>query len=516
MPLFGSTQRTNTSRTNQKQISERGATGTLKFLNAAGTASNSQTSLRTKHSAKRISNYLASKIWILIICGSCGVLFGMRIFSAFLHKSKNSSSSVAASSFHQSPFSTSKAAVAGKTATATNDCLQTPEKMEPTKRKNLEERLKRALWSFFAGDALSSPTHWYYGGKSQVVSEYGHPIQDYTKPNKRLSGSILNKSDPNGGGRTKSILFGGGSAAVKDVSIIGDVINHGKLPFWAPGKSYHYHLSLQRGEITLEASIARVLMKSIVANGGKFDADHFRTAYMKFMQTPGSHNDTYASTCHRMFFANLVFRKLDPKDCPDNDQHNVDTIDGLVLPTITALASVGNGSGSATASATACAGVTRRSSVLGEVAGLWSKVVLAAFADDNPDESPSSSCFSDALSSFAEQTIRRRPNARVKDASTMSACYLGQSLPGLVDMVAKYSDDSKRVRGERVWEGLLANANVGGENVHRGSVMGAILGARASGPLPAKLIDGLYAKDDLEKEIDAFVEAVLPKPQQVQ
>ena len=37
-----------------------------------------------------------------------------------------------------------------------------------------------------AGDALASPTHWFYGGKRQVISEYGHPITDYTKPNKQI------------------------------------------------------------------------------------------------------------------------------------------------------------------------------------------------------------------------------------------------------------------------------------------------------------------------------------------
>jgi hypothetical protein len=39
-----------------------------------------------------------------------------------------------------------------------------------------------------------------------------------------------------------------------------------------------------------------------------------------------------------MFFANLIFNKKDPKDCPDNDGHNVDAIDGLVLPSVSALA----------------------------------------------------------------------------------------------------------------------------------------------------------------------------------
>ena len=51
---------------------------------------------------------------------------------------------------------------------------------------------------------------------------------------------------------------------------------------------------------------------------------------MSFMQTPGSHNDTYAATAHRMFFKNLIDGK-DPKQCPDNDGHNVDAIDALII-----------------------------------------------------------------------------------------------------------------------------------------------------------------------------------------
>lgn len=186
---------------------------------------------------------------------------------------------------------------------------------------DMENRLRGALWGFFAGDALASPTHWYYGGKQQIIQEYGGEIIDYTKPNRQLAGSILNKSDLNGGGRSKSF----GMSKFESKTIIGDVINHGKQNLWSPTKSIHYHATLQKGENTLEVSIARVLMKSIVQNGGIFDADHFRDAYVEFMTTPGSHNDTYASTCHRMFFANMIFRQLPPKDCPDNDHHNVDS-----------------------------------------------------------------------------------------------------------------------------------------------------------------------------------------------
>ena len=348
--------------------------------------------------------------------------------------------------------------------------------------------------SFFAGDALSSPTHWYYGGKRQIVADYGHEIIDYTKPNRRLAGSILNKSNIYGGGRS-----GYGS---KSISIIGDVINHGKKDLWSPTQSIHYHATLEKGENTLEAQLARVLMKSIVQSGGKFDANHFRNMYVQFMTTPGSHNDTYASTCHRMFFANMIYNQLPPEQCPDNDHHNVDTVDGLVLPTLVAMSQVGNHSSENVAIvASKCASVTRESSVLERTAGLWAQVVASSIQESDDTN------FANTLSSFSQHFLARRPNPNVNDASTMSACYLQQSLPGLVDMTSKYVSTDNGV-----WQGLLANANTGGENVHRGSVLGAILGARAGeSKLPAKLIQGLYAHSEIAKEIDDFVQAVLPR-----
>ena len=363
-----------------------------------------------------------------------------------------------------------------------------------------ESRLRGALWGFFAGDALSSPTHWYYGGLPQIQRDYGRAgITDYVKPVQRLSGSILNKSNINGGGR------GSFARTSKGISIIGDVINHGKRDLWDPTQQIHYHATLQRGENTHEVSIARVLMKSIVANKGKFNADHFRNAYIEFMTTAGSHNDTYANTCHRMFFANLVLRKLDPKDCPDNDMHNVDTIDGLVLPTITALALgsneeaaedvVGNGAAST-------AGVTRKSARLEGASRVWAKLVTSSLHE------PSNNRFlSESLPACAKGFgMWQMPSSKRPDQ--MTACYLDQSFPPALDMLAKY------IPVGDAWTGLLANANVGGENVHRGSVIGAVLGARAGMEnMPSQLRDGLYHHQELEKEINDFVKVVLSKKQ---
>jgi hypothetical protein len=208
------------------------------------------------------------------------------------------------------------------------------------------------------------------------------------------------------------------------------VINHGKLEYWNPNKSIHYHATLQAGENTLEMQLARVLMKSIVANNGMFDEDHFRKAYVEFMTTKGSHNDTYASTCHRMFFANMIFHKKDPKDCPDNDGHNVDAIDGLVLPSITALAETARRLSSAgnfdrlelseecrrtIQQATArTATVTRSSTLLAKVSEIWANLISAALIlpankdrGDNDMEQP--------LNDVARQLGIRNPIPNDKD-----------------------------------------------------------------------------------------------------
>jgi len=394
----------------------------------------------------------------------------------------------------------------------------------------VEARLRRALWSFFAADALAMPSHWYYGGSRQIRQHYGPTgITDYVRPSLELPGSILNKSDLSGGGRRS---FGGaGDSQTK--TIIGDVICHGKQEFWHPSKQIHYHATLQAGENTLEAQLARVVMKSMVeaaaAHGGNdddgqqhlFDADRFRNMYIDFMTTPGSHNDVYASTCHRMFFANLVYRKLPPDQCPDNDRHNVDTVDGLVLPTVVSLGVAANAAavaasrdGDATTvegrleadqtwrnqvatAAVECASTTRNSRPLARAATAWGQLVGNAVLFGTVGEMPAY---------MAQQLgFRRMPSVQTKDS--MTACYLDSAVPALLDNVVTH----EHLRTS-VWDALLVNANTGGENVHRGSCLGAVLGATSDEPeLNPRLIEGLYDRAQLEREIDDFVDAVLLK-----
>eukprot|EP00940_MAST-03C_sp_MAST-3C-sp2_P000815 g815.t1 len=184
--------------------------------------------------------------------------------------------------------------------------------MSTKKGVNLSDRVKGALYGLLIADALAKPTHWFYGGRSQVLREWGE-IKGYIDipANKTLYGSIMGKSNTGGGGRGDD-----------KGSIIGDVINHGKKQFWASGSQYHYHQGLKAGENTLEACLTRNAIATVVKDRGAFVPEDQLKAYISFMTTENSHNDTYASTSHRMFFKNLVERKLPPEQCPDNDHHN--------------------------------------------------------------------------------------------------------------------------------------------------------------------------------------------------
>jgi len=221
-------------------------------------------------------------------------------------------------------------------------------------RKASADRVGGALWGMLIGDALAMPTHWFYGGERQVKNMYAREITGYVKPVQALPGSIMNLSSTSGGGRGSS-----------KGDIVGTVINHGKKQYWTPTGSFHYHCTLQAGENTLEAQLCRLVMRSFAEKEGNFDPDSIRKNYVDFMTTPGSHNDCYASTCHRMFFANLQ-KGIPPERCPDNDNHNVDVIDGLAMTVPVALALAQRmPTTEVQKQAMACAALTRQSNVLG-------------------------------------------------------------------------------------------------------------------------------------------------------
>jgi len=180
------------------------------------------------------------------------------------------------------------------------------------------DRIKGALYGMLIADAFAMPAHWYYGGTRQVHQDYGGPIRTYQKPVTHLAGSIMNKSNTGGAGRGSD-----------RGTIIGDVINHGKRKYWRRGASYHYHVTLNKGDNTLEARLMRRVM-DVIGKTKEVNFQALQSEYVRFMTTPNSHNDCYASTAHRMFFKNYTEGKS-PDNCPDNDHHNVDTTDAITM-----------------------------------------------------------------------------------------------------------------------------------------------------------------------------------------
>jgi ADP-ribosylglycohydrolase len=78
------------------------------------------------------------------------------------------------------------------------------------------------------------------------------------------------------------------------------------------------------------------------------------------------------------------------------------------------------------------------------------------------------------------------------------ACYIDQSLPAVLYLILRYTGDFEAA--------MIANTNVGGDNCHRGAVLGSLMGA-AYGyqAIPDRWIRGLRCHDEIKREIDEFL-----------
>jgi ADP-ribosyl-[dinitrogen reductase] hydrolase len=81
-----------------------------------------------------------------------------------------------------------------------------------------------------------------------------------------------------------------------------------------------------------------------------------------------------------------------------------------------------------------------------------------------------------------------------------NACYPEHGLPLILYLAMRHNFDMEAC--------LLANANAGGDDVHRGMILGMILGA-ADAQVPDHLVLGLIAHRKLKIEIDAFADIAL-------
>jgi len=410
------------------------------------------------------------------------------------------------------------------------------------------ERLKRtenALWGLFVGDALSMPAHWIYeldnlkgtfdgGLKQYEAAPHPHPESFMVgmgyHPDIRTAESL---------GRPYDILhenarFYSTSFSELEISTDSREEAHGNR---APSKEerYHYHHGLGKGENTVAAHLVRVLMRSVI-EVGRYNDKHFLESFVHFLTTPGLRRDPYTEIYLRCWFENFS-KGLSIERCAERQRNiwSIGSHGGMSRPMVLSLLADTSylGLGFALEHKALTHGSENVSAALGitvpllhdllegksalEASRFWSQSLRvpkltgeelhAKYAGhDGPGNIPHREMWRlhtelskerfDLGQLVAEHSV---DDIVLKKFGTV--CYPEHGVPLLLFLAAKHDFD--------VAASLLANANAGGDNVHRGAILGLLVGAAAEpSAFPTHLREGLADAQAIGKEIEAFVRIV--------
>jgi ADP-ribosylglycohydrolase len=305
-----------------------------------------------------------------------------------------------------------------------------------------DSRANGALAGLFIGDALALPVHWYYD-RAALRRDYGR-VTGFVDPKEPHPDSILWRSEY--------------VAPSPDADIL-----HDQARFWGQ-RGVHYHRSLRAGENTLTARLARLVHDSLEARG-EHDPDDWLERYVEFMTTPGRHRDTYVEECHRGFFLNRA-RGRPLRRCAVEEKH----IGGLtaVVPVVVYYREDPDRARAAAREQVALTHAGRR---MAAATDLVADVLLATLRGEGL-RAVLSDRIARQTSPFLGHPFGRwqqEPDETVVGRRVSPACYVEDAVPAVVHLALRYHDDPEA--------GLVANTNLGGDNVHRGSVLGALLGA---------------------------------------
>ncbi len=314
--------------------------------------------------------------------------------------------------------------------------------------------------------------------------------------------SIMNLHSTAAGGR-------GPQGGTSQREIVGEVILKGKRQFWGQ-RGMHYHQGMPAGENTLNAHCARLVMRVLAKSGGEYKAAGFVESYVQFMMADEpQHPDTYAESYHRGFFANLVAGK--PPTACGAVTHDTPSVGGLVTIGPIAVAELLRARDVQRVQATCRQHLTLTHPDDGLLAVCDSYVWLldallfrGAAGDRAEDVENCRRCIaSAALQPPLRIDVERLVKAAKADADVVggrfsTACYISDSWPSLLFLAYKYCDDPAAA--------MLRNTNLGGENCHRGSVLGSIVGMCSPSAPPADELTAQLANHSvILGEIDALL-----------
>jgi ADP-ribosylglycohydrolase len=311
--------------------------------------------------------------------------------------------------------------------------------------------LHDAYLGSLVADALAMPGHWYYD-RPALRRDYGI-LDHYQAPRNPHPDSILWRS------------------SYEPLNERGDIL-HDQAQFWGQ-REVHYHQFLAAGENTVNLRLATELHQQL--QSASYDPQAWLERYVQRMLTPGWHRDTYLEECHRGFFTRYAQGKPLLK-CGIRDEH----IGGLAhVPAL--LAGLGVEADWKTI-VKEHVGLTHRHANVLRAADCLARL-LQTVTSGTPLPEAIQREAGDWISSKKATRWHDRPDEEVIGSKFSPACYIDQAFPASLYLALKYHEDFSA--------GVIANAMVGGDNCHRGVVVGALLAA-ANGVEP-RWQDGLLA-----------------------
>ena len=332
-----------------------------------------------------------------------------------------------------------------------------------TQNALISKRAKNALQALFVGDSTAMPVHWYYR-VSDIYKDFPNGIQQLEDAPEKHPSSIMSMHSKQQGGRKYL-------NNKKNQNIVGDVILKGKEKYWGQS-NIHYHHGMKAGENTLNAHCVRILFQSIIAKKGKYDRNDYLEKYTAMMMSDNpQHKDTYAESYHRGFFANFI-KGNGITNC-GAVTHDTASIGGLVSigPLAISLFISGFDLIYVQSQCENHLVTTHPDHFLTKVCNDYVELIYnLLFRKLDQD------CFEiilKILSKFIKLNVNLKNFDGIDDASIVggqfsTACYITDSWPSVLFLAGKYVQNPKA--------GILANANLGGDNVHRGTVLATLLG----------------------------------------
>ncbi len=325
------------------------------------------------------------------------------------------------------------------------------------------ERAESALQGLMIADALAMPVHWYYD-RAALRRDYG-VVRDYLAPRNPHPGSILHRSRY--------------APRNPDADIL-----HDQARYWGQA-GIHYHQHLQAGENTLNLQLVHVLLQTL-AEDGRYDPDRYLERMIAYLRHPGSHRDTYAEEWLRAFFDRRA-QGYALRDCAAAEKH----IGGLAGP-VALLLFHHDAPELGRAAAHEHRELTHRGERMGQALDAVADVLqpVLAGADLRESLAAARTTGGNPLHVHDLAAWSRLDDLEVIGRRVSPACYVDEAVPAVFHLAWKYAG--------RPEEALVANTMAGGDNCHRGAVLGALLGAaHGEGAWPERWRQGLLRRPAL-------------------